>query len=103
MMAGPMPTEKLKDFRGSSRRLLGMLRPDRLIIAVVLAFGAASVTLSVIGPRLLGHATDVIFAGILGRSLPRSSPSCAPGARAAARTSWRRPTSCRARASTSAG
>jgi ATP-binding cassette subfamily B protein len=70
MMAGPMPTEKLKDFRGSSRRLLGMLRPDRLFIAVVLAFGVAGVTLSVIGPRLLGHATDVIFTGILGRSLP---------------------------------
>jgi ATP-binding cassette subfamily B multidrug efflux pump len=36
----------------------------------VLALSIASVTLSVIGPRLLGHATDLIFAGVLGRRLP---------------------------------
>jgi ATP-binding cassette subfamily B multidrug efflux pump len=70
MMAGQMPTEKLRDFRGSTRRLLGTLRPDRVIIAAVLALGVASVTLSVIGPRLLGHATDIIFGGVIGKSFP---------------------------------
>ncbi|MDT5036269.1 MAG: ATP-binding cassette, subfamily multidrug efflux pump [Micromonosporaceae bacterium] len=70
MMAGGMPPEKLADFRGSSRRLLGMLRPDRAIVAAVVAFAVASVTLSVTGPRLLGHATDVIFAGVVGGRLP---------------------------------
>jgi ATP-binding cassette subfamily B multidrug efflux pump len=67
MMRGPMPTEKLKDFKGSSRRVLAMLRPDRLLIAAVLVFGIAGVALSVVGPRLLGHATDVIFSGVVGR------------------------------------
>src|SRR3954447_7355615 len=70
MMAGGMPAEKLQDFKGSSKRLLGMLRPQRFLVGVVLLLGVASVTLSVIGPRLLGHATDVIFDGIVGRSLP---------------------------------
>jgi ATP-binding cassette subfamily B protein len=70
MMAGGMPTEKLQDFKGSTKRLLAMLKPQRLLVAVVLAFGVASVTLSVIGPKLLGHATDIIFAGIIGRTLP---------------------------------
>jgi ATP-binding cassette subfamily B protein len=35
---------------------------------VLLAVG--SVSLSVAGPRLLGRATDIIFAGVLGRQLP---------------------------------
>ncbi|MGK5678274.1 ABC transporter ATP-binding protein [Actinoplanes sp. URMC 104] len=67
MMAGPAPTEKLQDFKGSTKRLLGLLRPQRLLVGFVVLAGAVSVTLSVIGPYLLGHATDVIFAGVIGR------------------------------------
>jgi ATP-binding cassette, subfamily B, multidrug efflux pump len=70
MMAGGMPAEKLQDFKGSTKRLLGLLKPQRLLVGVVLAFGVASVFLSVLGPRLLGHATDIIFAGVIGRSIP---------------------------------
>ncbi|MFI5936311.1 ABC transporter ATP-binding protein [Actinoplanes sp. NPDC051494] len=65
MMGGQMPAEKLQDFKGSTKRLLGMLRPQRLLIAAVLTLGIASVALSVTGPRLLGKATDVIFEGYL--------------------------------------
>ncbi|WP_127501752.1 ABC transporter ATP-binding protein [Actinoplanes solisilvae] len=67
MMAGPGPTEKLQDFKGSTKRLLGLLKPQRLLVGFVMLAGAVSVTLSVIGPYLLGHATDVIFAGVIGR------------------------------------
>ena len=70
MMAGGMPAEKLQDFKGSTRRLLGMLKPQRLLVGVVLLFGIASVFLSVLGPWLLGRATDIVFAGVIGRSLP---------------------------------
>ena len=70
MMAGAMPTEKLQDFKGSTKRLLGLLRTQRLLVSVVLFFGIVSVFLSVLGPRLLGHATDIVFAGFVGRSLP---------------------------------
>ena len=70
MMAGGMPAEKLRDFKGSTRRLLGLMRPQRLQVGVVLLFGIASVFLSVLGPRLLGYATDVVFAGVVGRMLP---------------------------------
>ena len=45
MMAGGMPAEKLQDFKGSTRRLLGMLKPQRLLVGVVLLFGIASVFL----------------------------------------------------------
>ena len=39
-------------------------------IAGILALGGGSVTLSVLGPRLLGDATTLIFSGVLGRSIP---------------------------------
>src|SRR3954469_20309919 len=70
MMGGPMPTEKLQDFKGSTKRLLGLMKPQRLLVGVVLLFGVASVVLSVLGPKLLGHATDIIFSGVVGKMLP---------------------------------
>ncbi len=70
MMAGGMPAEKLQDFKGSSKRLLGMLRPDRALVALIALFGVVSVALSVTGPRILGHATDIIFDGVVSKKLP---------------------------------
>jgi ATP-binding cassette, subfamily B, multidrug efflux pump len=69
-MMGGMPAEKAMDFKGSSRRLLRLLRPDRAQLAVVLMLGAASVALSVTGPKILGHATDIIFSGVIGAGFP---------------------------------
>ncbi|MEU5612695.1 ABC transporter ATP-binding protein [Streptomyces sparsogenes] len=67
---GGQPTERSMDFKGSSRRLLTLLRPERGMALTVLALGAVSVALSVLGPKILGKATDLIFAGIIGRQLP---------------------------------
>lgn len=58
------------DFHGTSRRLLGLLRPERALMAGALMVCAVSVTLSVIGPKILGHATDIIFAGVVSSHLP---------------------------------
>ncbi|MFI9837311.1 ABC transporter ATP-binding protein [Nonomuraea sp. NPDC051941] len=68
MMSGP--AEKALDFGGTLRSLLRLLRPERTLLAVVLALGTASVALTVTGPKILGHATDLIFAGIIGAQLP---------------------------------
>ncbi|MCO5967529.1 ABC transporter ATP-binding protein/permease [Actinoallomurus sp. WRP6H-15] len=68
-MAG-QSTEKSLNFRGSSRRLLRMLRPERPLIVATLLLAAASVTTTVVGPRILGHATDLVFAGVIGRRFP---------------------------------
>jgi ATP-binding cassette subfamily B multidrug efflux pump len=70
MMMGAAPTEKLQDFKGSLKRLLSLLKPHRLLVAVILLFGVCSVFLSVLGPRLLGDATDIIFSGVIGKSVP---------------------------------
>lgn len=67
---GGQPTERSMDFKGSGRRLLATLRPERGMALAVLALCAVSVGLSVLGPKILGHATDLIFAGIIGRQLP---------------------------------
>ena len=65
-MAG-VPTEKSKDFSGSTRRLLSHLAPERAGVIAVLFLAVAGVTLSVLGPKVLGHATDVLFKGILAK------------------------------------
>ncbi len=67
---GGMSTEKSLDFRGSSRRLLGTLAPHRLLVVTGLVLAAAGVTLSVLGPQLLGDATNLIFSGVIGKRIP---------------------------------
>jgi ATP-binding cassette, subfamily B, multidrug efflux pump len=64
-----LPAAKSKDFRGSARRLLAELRPEARTVALVVALAVISVTLVVIGPKLLGAATNVIFDGAVGTQL----------------------------------
>lgn len=65
-----VPAEKAMNFGPSAKRLLGTLRPERAWLLLVLVMGIASVALSVIGPRLLGEGTNLIFAGVVSRELP---------------------------------
>jgi ATP-binding cassette subfamily B multidrug efflux pump len=64
------PGEKSLNFGASSRRLLKRMAPERRMVVLLVALGVISVALSVIGPKLLGHATDLIFAGVVGKQLP---------------------------------
>ncbi|MFJ5109539.1 ABC transporter ATP-binding protein [Streptomyces sp. NPDC088551] len=65
MMAGP--TQRSMDFKGSGKRLLRLLTVERTTLWWMLAAGVVSVALSVVGPKILGQATDLIFAGVIGR------------------------------------
>jgi ATP-binding cassette, subfamily B, multidrug efflux pump len=67
---GGMIGQKSNDFKASGKRLLARLRPERLKIFGVFAAAIASVALTATGPRLLGRATDVVFAGAIGKNLP---------------------------------
>ena len=60
-----MPVEKTANFKQSVKRLLAMLRRERLGLSAVFGLALFSVVLYVIGPKLLGRATDVIFKGLL--------------------------------------
>jgi ATP-binding cassette subfamily B protein len=70
MGGGMMPVEKSMHFGASSKRLIRMMRPDRARAFAILALGLVSVALQVIGPKILGHATDVIFSGVIGGRFP---------------------------------
>ncbi|MFB7029125.1 MULTISPECIES: ABC transporter ATP-binding protein [unclassified Streptomyces] len=67
MMAGGGPDQRSMDFKGSGKRLLKQLAPERGALWMMLVAGVLSVAASVVGPKILGRATDLIFAGVIGR------------------------------------
>ncbi|MEU3687614.1 ABC transporter ATP-binding protein [Streptomyces narbonensis] len=67
MMAGGGPDQRSMDFKGSGKRLLKQLAPERATLWVMLLAGVLSVAASVVGPKILGKATDLVFAGVVGR------------------------------------
>jgi ATP-binding cassette, subfamily B, multidrug efflux pump len=69
-MSTGMPAEKSMDFWPSAKRLMRRLSPYRARLITIIGLAVVSVSLAVIGPKVLGHATDIIFAGVLGRRLP---------------------------------
>jgi ATP-binding cassette subfamily B protein len=66
-----MPAEKSMNFGPSAKRLIRQLRPERPRVIAVLVLAVVSVGLSVLGPKILGRATDVIFAGFIGSRIPQ--------------------------------
>jgi len=65
-----MPAEKSMTFWPSAKRLLGRLRPHRVGVVAVILLSVVSVTFAVLGPKLLGQATNIIFSGIISKTLP---------------------------------
>lgn len=70
---GP-PAKKAENFWPSAKRLVGLLKPERTKFLVVVALVIFSVVLTVIAPKILGSAMDVIFNGVLGSQLPAGVP-----------------------------
>jgi ATP-binding cassette subfamily B protein len=65
-----MPAAKPHHFRASFRRLLGELRPERRLVAAVMLLAIVSVSLAILGPKILGNATNILFDGVIGKQLP---------------------------------
>ena len=63
--AAGMPLERSKDLGGSLRRLVRVMAPEGAGAAVVVLLAIISVTLMVIGPKVLGNATQVIVDGVV--------------------------------------
>jgi ATP-binding cassette subfamily B protein len=70
MRGAPTLASKSKDVRGTTRRLLSRLAPERVKLVLALVLGAASVGFMVSGPQILGSATNVLFDGIISKILP---------------------------------
>ncbi|PRZ40790.1 ATP-binding cassette subfamily B protein [Antricoccus suffuscus] len=65
-----MPAEKSMDFGPSAKRLIRRLSPEKVRVYGVFGFSILSVVLMVLGPKILGRATDIIFSGLLGKRIP---------------------------------
>ena len=59
-----VPVERSKDFRSALRRLLMMLGPMWVVLVIVVVVAVISATLNVLGPKVLGHATNIIVKGL---------------------------------------
>ncbi len=68
-----MPAEKSMAFGPSAKRLLARLRPDRVGLVGVVILAALGTVFSVLGPKLLGDGTNIIFEGFISKSLPEGT------------------------------
>lgn len=64
------PTTRAANFWPTALRLARRMGPQRRLVAAVISLSLGGIALGVAGPRILGHATDLVFNGIIGRSLP---------------------------------
>ncbi|MFV0435435.1 MAG: ABC transporter ATP-binding protein [Leucobacter sp.] len=71
---GGQPTKKAKHFWPAAKRLIGLLAPEKWLFSLVVLLVVGSVVLTVIAPKVLGQAMDVIFNGVLGQQLPKGVP-----------------------------
>src|SRR5215203_5877090 len=67
------PVEKSLHFFPSLKRLIGHLAPERMVLSLVVLLAVTGIVMNVLGPKILGMATDVIFTGVLGKDLPNGA------------------------------
>ena len=60
-----MPGEKARDFRGTMTKLIQYLRVYRTSILVVLLIASLSTVFTIVGPKILGQATTILFNGVI--------------------------------------
>ncbi|GAV96722.1 carbohydrate ABC transporter ATPase [Corynebacterium glutamicum] len=68
--ADTAPNQKAQNFGPSAKRLFGILSHDRNTLIFVIFLAVLSVGLTVLGPWLLGKATNVVFEGFLSKRMP---------------------------------
>ncbi len=66
MMMGPAGP-KAKDFGGSVKKLIGYLGKYKWTIIIVWILAVASTVFMILGPKILGKATDELFTGIMSK------------------------------------
>ena len=62
-----MPVEKSENFSAVAKRLVGLMAGEKILVAIIMVLAVVSVGLVVSGPRILGHATDILFNGLMKR------------------------------------
>lgn len=62
-----MPGDKARDFKGSMKKLIGYLGRYKWTILFVLCLSVVSTVFMIVGPKILGKATDELFSGIMNK------------------------------------
>jgi ATP-binding cassette subfamily B protein len=64
-----IPGEQSRDFGSAVRRTFSRLREEKLHVSGVVILAVIAVAMQVVGPRILGHGTDIILQGITGSGI----------------------------------
>jgi ATP-binding cassette subfamily B multidrug efflux pump len=64
-----IPGEQSRDFGHAVRRTFSRLRQERVHVSGVVVLAAIAVGMQVVGPKILGHGTDIIVKGLQTRSI----------------------------------
>ena len=70
---GPMgsfargPVVKAKDFKGTLKRLLNYLKPQRISFILVFIFAILDTIFTIVGPKISGEATTKLFEGLMAK------------------------------------
>lgn len=62
-----MPVQKAKDFKGTLRRLIGYLKPQKVQLLIVFVAAILSTIFSIVSPKVLGKAITKLFEGMMGK------------------------------------
>ena len=62
-----MPVEKSENFSETAKRLIRLMADEKYLVILIMFLAVVSVALVVLGPRILGHATDILFDGLTKR------------------------------------
>jgi ATP-binding cassette, subfamily B, fatty acid transporter len=68
--AAAPPASRPRNFRDSAVRLVKLLVPQQRTAVAVIVLSLVGTVIGVVVPRILGHATDLLFNGVIGRQLP---------------------------------
>ena len=71
-MGGPMrgrtSTEKPKDFKKTTKKLIdSYLSKYKIALIVVIIFAIGSTIFTIVGPKILGNATTEVFNGLISK------------------------------------
>lgn len=59
--------EKASNFKGTMKKLIKYMNEYKASVIIVFIFAAVSAAFSIVGPKMLGHATTKLFEGIVGK------------------------------------
>ncbi len=68
-MGGRAPM-KAKNFRATLKRVTNLVVSYRISLAAIFLLSAGAVALSVLAPRILGNATNLVFSGFISKQMP---------------------------------